>query len=220
MIFLSNYRIGWESGSHYGFIGKLALIPGLAHPPYNCKGAVNDTSRKSEPKTRTGPKNSFSCSLHPPTTNLNTTHPRTTSTIANNSNTLRNRSLNLHRTSGYYRYYMSTSSKSPQIRLFFQTIWQNFTSWFERTSPSGVFGRKHHKSYLKNKKSRVDTRTWGGIMLSSILTKILSCVFVSRIRVAYNTNMGLGQMGFRTGKKCQDGNYCLKLIHQWCRKQH
>ena len=34
-------------------------------------------------------------------------------------------------------------------------------------------------------------------MLSSILTKILSCVFVSRIRVAYNTNMGLRQMGFR-----------------------
>ena len=102
MILLSNYRIGWKSGSHYGFIGKLALFPGLAHPPYNCKGTVNDTSRKSQPKTRTGPKNSFSYSLHPPTTNLNTTHPPTTSTTANNSNTLRNRSPNLHRTSGYY----------------------------------------------------------------------------------------------------------------------
>ena len=31
--FLSNYRIGWKSGSHHGFIGKLALFPGLAHPP-------------------------------------------------------------------------------------------------------------------------------------------------------------------------------------------
>lgn len=33
MILLSNYRIGWKSGSNYGFIGKLAIFPGLAHPP-------------------------------------------------------------------------------------------------------------------------------------------------------------------------------------------
>ena len=38
--------------------------------------------------------------------------------------------------------------------------------------------------------------------------------------LSYNTNIGPRQVGFRDGKWCQNGDYCLKLIHQWCRKQH
>ena len=71
----------------------------------------------------------------------------------------------------------------------------------------------------KNKGSRNDPKTWRGIMLSSILTKILSCIFVSRIKQAYNLNISENQMGFRDGRGCQDGNDCLKRMQQWCRKR-
>ena len=70
----------------------------------------------------------------------------------------------------------------------------------------------------KCKGSRNDPKTWKGIMLSSILTKILSCIFVSRIFDAYNKNIGPGQFGFRSGCGCCDGSYCLKQVQQWSRK--
>ena len=105
-----------------------------------------------------------------------------------------------------------SSTFVENLTKFYEKIWQN-------AIVPAYLAESIIKAIWKNKGSRADPSTWRGIMLSSILTKILACIFISRIRVAYNLNMGPGQMGFRDGKGCQDGNYCLKLIHQWCRKQ-
>ena len=105
--------------------------------------------------------------------------------------------------------------ESPSFILllteFYGKIW-------ETTTVPEYLGESMITALWKNKGSRSDVKTWRGIMLSSILTKILSCVFVTRISEVYNKNLGPGQMGFRSGKGCQDGNYCLKCLHQWCRK--
>ena len=50
------------------------------------------------------------------------------------------------------------------------------------------------------------------------ISKVLTVLIIDRISEAYNLNIGEGQMGFRQGRGCQDGFYCLKRIHQWGRK--
>ena len=106
---------------------------------------------------------------------------------------------------------LESESFLAHLTLFYKHIWVN-------TDVPAYLGESMIIAIWKNKGSRSDPATWRGIMLSSILTKIMSCIFVSRIKTAYNKNLGQGQMGFRDGRGCQDGNYCLKRMHQWSRK--
>ena len=110
---------------------------------------------------------------------------------------------------------MKLAAESPtflgHMTLFFRKIWEN-------VEVPKYLGESMISAIYKNKGSRNDPTCWRGIMLSSILAKIWACIFVSRICEAYNRNMGEGQFGFRPGMGCQDGNYCLKRVHQWSRK--
>ena len=94
---------------------------------------------------------------------------------------------------------------------FYSAIWEN------REVPD-VFSESEITALWKNKGSKSDCKTWRGIMLSSVFTKILATVMMNRICIAYEQNIAEGQMGFRTKRGCQDGVYCLKGVQQWCRK--
>ena len=89
--------------------------------------------------------------------------------------------------------------------------------WADRETPKS-FSESEITALWKNKGSKSDCSTWRGIMLSSVFTKILAGIILNRIGTAYNLNIGEGQMGFRPKRGCQDGFYCLKGVHQWCRK--
>ena len=89
--------------------------------------------------------------------------------------------------------------------------------WSDREVPD-VFSESEITALWKNKGSKADCKTWRGIMLSSVFTKILASVMLNRICIAYDQNIAEGQMGFRKKRGCQDGVYCLKGVQQWCRK--
>ena len=89
--------------------------------------------------------------------------------------------------------------------------------WTDNEVPD-LFGESEISAIWKNKGSYTQPKYWRGIMLSSILTKILTVLIIDRIAEAYNINIGEGQMGFRQGRGCRDGSYCLKRVHQYCRK--
>ena len=97
------------------------------------------------------------------------------------------------------------------ISVFYQSI------WLDGEVPD-LFGHSEINALWKGKGVYTQPKYWRGIMLSSILTKILCVIIIDRIAEAYNMNLSEGQMGFRQGRGCQDGQYCLKTIHQWCRK--
>ena len=92
------------------------------------------------------------------------------------------------------------------------------TAWKDKQAPD-YFGKGEISAIFKNKGSALDPTKYRGITLSSILTKILVNIILERSLEFYDKTLNEGQMGFRPGRGCTDGIYCLKRIHQWARKQ-
>ena len=102
--------------------------------------------------------------------------------------------------------------------IFMNSLTEYYAKIWDNADVPAYLGESMIVAIWKNKGSKSDVNTWRGIMLSSILTKILSVVFIRRISDAYNKNIGQGQFGFRKNRGCADGVYCLKRPHQWSRK--
>ena len=69
-----------------------------------------------------------------------------------------------------------------ESQVFIDTLVEFYRKiWFNQTVPE-YLGESMILALWKHKGSRTDPKNWRGIMLSSILTKILSCIFVTRSR--------------------------------------
>ena len=138
--------------------------------------------------------------------------PPTIDEITKAINRLRNNKASLDIPAELLKLSLESNEFKTTIHDFYKDIWES------RKVPD-YFGKGEISTIFKNKGSPRDPTKYRGITLSSILTKVLVNIVLERCLSFYDDILNEGQMGFRPGRGCTDGIYCLKRIHQWARKQ-